>query len=340
MNPTCSTYQRALHGLRVFVAAGSFAVLAMLGGGCELISDSGDAVGSADSPGGAAGLVSPAATYPTCSPKATDPDGDGWGWEPTGSCIVRGRGLDDPAYPFCASTASDPDGDGWGWEEAHSCQMVGGGPGDCAYVSGACAVSGNPCHIYNDAGARDGVKATIWNTMVQLNTANLGGLPPAEADRRRAQAQCRADLAVAMAMQESHSFAVLSNGNLPYDDTKDGLSNGAQNVCLFNMNIDFIKRSCKTGCGPFQNFANQNEKKYLNRSDRLTECVQRLNEGFNHFGIDGTLYFHRAGSSGWEHPGDDERAFARAEKVVADHLRRVPSFRTNGSRVAHDIEHR
>lgn len=280
-----------------------------------------------------------AADPPACSTSASDPDGDGWGWEPARSCIISGRGITNPAYPFCTAAASDPDGDGWGWEPARSCVML-GGAFDCAYVAGACAESGSPCHIYNDYGARDGVKATIWNKMIELNTAGLWALPPVEADRRRAQASCRADLAVAMAMQEAHSFAVDGNGNLPYDSSKDGLSNGAQNVCLFNLNIDFIKRSCKTSCGPFQNFANQDEKKVLNRADRLAECVLRLNEGLSFYGIDGTLHFHRGGATGWQNPTDDERAFARAAKVVADHLRKVPAVRTNGARVAHDIPHR
>ena len=46
------------------------------------------------------------------------------------------------------------------------------------------------------------------------------------------------------------------------------------------------------------------------------------------------------GSSGWQSPGADEFAFVRAEKLVADHLRTSPAVRKNGSRVAHDIDHR
>lgn len=321
---------------------GALIALTWLVGGCALQAsggEDGDGDGARDGEELRVEEVAAAAAYPACTAAASDPDGDGWGWEPAHSCIVAGRGINNPNFPFCTAAASDPDGDGWGWEPAHSCVML-GGSSDCGYVAGSCAVSGSACHIYNDSGARDGVKATIWNKMYELNTIGLGGLPPVEADRRRAQATCRADLAVAMAMQESHSFAVLPNGDLPYDSSKDGLSNGAQNVCLFNMNIDFIKRSCRTNCGPFQNFANQNEKKYLNRADRLPECVQRLNEGLNFYGVDGTLHFHRGGSTGWQNPGDDERAFARAEKVVADHLRKVPAARTNGARVAHDIPHR
>ena len=32
-------------------------------------------------------------------------------------------------YPACASAASDPDGDGWGWENGQSCQVVAGSGG-------------------------------------------------------------------------------------------------------------------------------------------------------------------------------------------------------------------
>lgn len=52
---------------------------------------------------------------PTCSSAASDPDGDGWGWENNQSCKVA---------PTCASAASDPDGDGWGWENNQSCMVA------------------------------------------------------------------------------------------------------------------------------------------------------------------------------------------------------------------------
>lgn len=52
---------------------------------------------------------------PNCASAASDPDGDGWGWENNQSCKV---------VPNCASAASDPDGDGWGWENNQSCKVV------------------------------------------------------------------------------------------------------------------------------------------------------------------------------------------------------------------------
>ncbi len=55
------------------------------------------------------------AATPNCSSAASDPDGDGWGWESNQSCKVA---------PTCASAASDPDGDGWGWENNQSCMVA------------------------------------------------------------------------------------------------------------------------------------------------------------------------------------------------------------------------
>ncbi|MFI0724155.1 cellulase family glycosylhydrolase [Streptomyces sp. NPDC021224] len=77
--------------------------------------------------------------YPYCvNGGATDPDGDGWGWENNRSCVVRGGPADGAAnpgtapngYPYCVNGgATDPDGDGWGWENNRSC-VVRGGPAD------------------------------------------------------------------------------------------------------------------------------------------------------------------------------------------------------------------
>ncbi|MEV6204500.1 cellulase family glycosylhydrolase [Streptomyces sp. NPDC051771] len=77
--------------------------------------------------------------YPYCvNGSASDPDGDGWGWENNRSCVVRGSSADTGSgggstggtapngYPYCANgTASDPDGDGWGWENNRSCVVRG-----------------------------------------------------------------------------------------------------------------------------------------------------------------------------------------------------------------------
>ncbi|MEU7619116.1 carbohydrate-binding domain-containing protein [Micromonospora rifamycinica] len=73
--------------------------------------------------------------FPYCTSAASDPDGDGWGWENNRSCVVRGgradSGTPTPSatapngYPYCTSAASDPDGDGWGWENNRSCVVRG-----------------------------------------------------------------------------------------------------------------------------------------------------------------------------------------------------------------------
>lgn len=54
-----------------------------------------------------------------CSSKASDPDGDGWGWENNQSCKAPTGDA-----PLCKKgAASDIDGDGWGWEDGRSCRV-------------------------------------------------------------------------------------------------------------------------------------------------------------------------------------------------------------------------
>ncbi|MEV6248771.1 cellulase family glycosylhydrolase [Streptomyces sp. NPDC051742] len=84
--------------------------------------------------GGGTGGTAPNG-YPYCvAGGASDPDGDGWGWENNRSCVVRGSAADTGTgggtapngYPYCAGGgASDPDGDGWGWENNRSCVVRG-----------------------------------------------------------------------------------------------------------------------------------------------------------------------------------------------------------------------
>lgn len=79
--------------------------------------------------------------YYCCNGSATDPDSDGWGWENSASCIVKGSKADPGAattssssgsscgtcgsYPICCSSSSDPEGDGWGWENSKTCLIKG-----------------------------------------------------------------------------------------------------------------------------------------------------------------------------------------------------------------------
>ncbi len=81
-----------------------------------------------------------AQSYPTCASSASDPDGDGWGWENNRSCKVA-TGGNSGGYPNCASAASDPDGDGWGWENNQSCRVVAGGGSSGSCGRGSCPTS-------------------------------------------------------------------------------------------------------------------------------------------------------------------------------------------------------
>lgn len=53
--------------------------------------------------------------YPKCASAASDPDGDGWGWENNQSCRM---------VSYCSSAAADPDGDSWGWENKQTCRVA------------------------------------------------------------------------------------------------------------------------------------------------------------------------------------------------------------------------
>ncbi|WP_084626453.1 cellulase family glycosylhydrolase [Demequina aurantiaca] len=91
--------------------------------------------GGGDTGGGDTGGTAPNG-YPYCSSAASDPDGDGWGWENSASCVVRGTAADSGngsgqsttapnGYRYCSSPSADPDGDGWGWENSASCVVRG-----------------------------------------------------------------------------------------------------------------------------------------------------------------------------------------------------------------------
>ena len=90
-------------------------------------------------------VSAPAGTpgFAICSSSASDPDGDGFGFENNESCIVDTDAGTDPTVPsaqtlaeptpevsapagtpgfaICSSSASDPDGDGFGFENNESC---------------------------------------------------------------------------------------------------------------------------------------------------------------------------------------------------------------------------
>ena len=68
--------------------------------------------------------------FPACTSTASDPDGDGFGWENNATCLVSSQTPQTPrsqptpsapGLPVCQSAASDPDGDGFGFEQNASC---------------------------------------------------------------------------------------------------------------------------------------------------------------------------------------------------------------------------
>ncbi len=106
----------------------SAALLSACSGTYEVIDDSD--VGSGDElddedPSGESGVVLGTSwqelSYPTCMSAASDPDGDGWGWEFNRSCVVNKAAGS--AYPACTSPFSDPDRDGFGWEYNRVCAV-------------------------------------------------------------------------------------------------------------------------------------------------------------------------------------------------------------------------
>ena len=70
---------------------------------------------------------------PVCQSAASDPDGDGFGWENNATCLVSSETPQTPqsqptpsapGLPACLSAASDSDGDGFGWENNASCLVA------------------------------------------------------------------------------------------------------------------------------------------------------------------------------------------------------------------------
>ncbi|KAA6198556.1 cellulase family glycosylhydrolase [Streptomyces parvus] len=107
--------------------------------GITATSETASIYGGGGEPGGGGDTGSGTAPngYPYCAGgSSSDPDGDGWGWENSRSCVVPGGSADTGGgtgsgtapngYPYCASgSSSDPDGDGWGWENSRSCVVAG-----------------------------------------------------------------------------------------------------------------------------------------------------------------------------------------------------------------------
>ncbi|HEX8627381.1 MAG TPA: carbohydrate-binding domain-containing protein, partial [Catenuloplanes sp.] len=121
--------------------------------------------------------------YQYCVNAATDPDGDGWGWENNQSCVVRGGRVDTGGgsggtapngFPYCVNAASDPDGDGWGWENNRSCVVRPGSGGNGGSGSAACPGSAT-CGSYSvgGLGARKRAITAAGGDAVDLAVAML-----------------------------------------------------------------------------------------------------------------------------------------------------------------------
>ncbi len=103
------------------------------------ITPSNSGSGSASNSGANSGSSS---RWPACLSAASDPDGDGFGWENNDTCLVTNNssansgssaGSDNSAVapgsssggrPSCVSASSDPDGDGFGWENNDTCLVT------------------------------------------------------------------------------------------------------------------------------------------------------------------------------------------------------------------------
>ncbi|HLL65526.1 MAG TPA: carbohydrate-binding domain-containing protein [Micromonosporaceae bacterium] len=214
--------------------------------------------------------------YQYCVNAASDPDRDGWGWENSQSCVVRGGPADGAAsgggggtapngFPYCASAASDPDGDGWGWENSRSCVVragsSGGGTGGSTGGSTASCPGSATCGSYT-----------------------VGGLGA----RKRLIIAAGGDaLDLAVAMLETDNMGT----NYAYGDNKSG---DAANFGVFKQNWHMLRNACSRFSG--QSAASYGNGAVLNGN--LAADVQCLNASQSYYGIDRWFAGHRNGETG------------------------------------------
>ncbi|MGW4897276.1 carbohydrate-binding domain-containing protein [Kitasatospora sp. NPDC004240] len=240
--------------------------------------------------------------YPYCASSASDPDGDGWGWENNASCFVRqtpGGGGD---YPYCASSASDPDGDGWGWENNASCkvrQTPGGG--DHPYcASSASDPDGDGWGWENNASCKvrdPGTRLTCPAGMT-CGSYDIGGLGARKAQVRAAGAN---SLDLAVAMLESDRMST----DYPYGDNKSG---DAANFGIFKQNWLMLRSACG-------GFSGQTQSQYNNGAvlnGDLGRDISCLHQSQGHYGLDTWFAGHRNGASGLSNPRTADIANYRA----------------------------
>ncbi|MFI1522361.1 carbohydrate-binding domain-containing protein [Kitasatospora cineracea] len=231
--------------------------------------------------------------YPYCANgSASDPDGDGWGWENGASCVVRGSKADPAAgtsgtasngYPYCVNgSATDPDGDGWGWENGASC-VVRGSKADPGAGS---------------SGGGGGSSSTACPSGMSCGSYSVGGLGGRKGQVRAAGATSL-DLAVAM-LETDHMDTAY-----PYGDNKSG---DAANFGIFKQNWMMLRAGCAQ-------FAGQSESQYNNGAalnSNLAQDVNCLHQSQNHYGLNTWFAGHRNGSSGLANPNTADIANYRA----------------------------
>jgi hypothetical protein len=224
--------------------------------------------------------------YPTCSSAASDPDGDGWGWENNQSCKVASGSSGSSSssgttYPTCASSASDPDGDGWGWENNQSCKVASGSTGGSGTSS---CPSGTTCGSYTISG--------LGSRKQQILSAGGNVLD------------------VATAMLESDNM----RADYIYGDNK---TEDAANFGIFKQNWGMLRVACNRYKG--QTTAQWNNGADLNSN--LSADITCLHESQAYYGTDRWFAGHRNGSTGLQNPDTaDIKLYRSAVYWIRDQL--------------------
>jgi hypothetical protein len=262
--------------------------------------------------------------YPYCANgSASDPDGDGWGWENNASCVVRGSRADPAAgsgggtasngYPYCANgSASDPDGDGWGWENNASC-IVRGSRADPS-AGGGTGGGGT-----GGGGTGGGTGTSACPSGATCGSYTVSGLGSRKQQVRSAGANSL-DLAVAMLETETMQT------NYTYGDGKTG---DAANFGIFKQNWLMLRSACSR-------FAGQSASQYNNGAvlnSNLSADITCLHASQSHYGINTWFAGHRNGSSGLSNPNTtDINNYRNAIYWIQNQLNANSANLTNNTR--------
>lgn len=174
--------------------------------------------------------------YPVCDTRASDPDGDFWGWENNKSCIVVTVGG--VWGPTCVNAAAaDPDGDGWGFENGRGCVVL------------TRPASGTPSTgAGGSGGSSGGGTAGAGGTGSSGGGSSGGGSSGATCPNQEGTASTMAAVAVSAAMemkrwQPTKDFQIVRQGNDEYlAITAAGKARCADGVCMNTQALlDFQK---------------------------------------------------------------------------------------------------